>query len=109
MGQGLVGSIMGLSKMETREDLKIAASSLLGNLKRREKDWVIPQAFHLVSAEVPQGQGNVSDNAKTEFGTNGVSGARAGSAKSSVPQPAENTHKIYNPKAAEFLPNQPPP
>lgn len=49
MGQGLVSSILELGRSESREDLKIAASSLLGNLKRREKDWVLPQAFSLVS------------------------------------------------------------
>lgn len=50
MGLGLVSSISELSKSEVREDLKIAASSLLGNLKRREKDWVLPQAFHVPKA-----------------------------------------------------------
>ena len=48
MAQAQVASMMELSKSETREDLKIAATSLLGNLKRREKDWVLPQAFNLV-------------------------------------------------------------
>ena len=49
MGQGQVASIEELGRSETREDLKIAAMSLLGNLKRREKEWMIPQAFNLVS------------------------------------------------------------
>ena len=40
---------LGNGKSETREDLKIAARSLLGQLKRREKDWVLPQAFNLIS------------------------------------------------------------
>lgn len=53
MGLGLVNSISDLSKSEAREDLKIAASSLLGNLKRREKDWVLPQAFHVPKASNP--------------------------------------------------------
>ena len=48
MAQAQVASMMELSKSETREDLKIAATSLLGNLKRRERDWVLPQAFNLV-------------------------------------------------------------
>lgn len=51
MGQSQVTSITELSRSESREDLKIAATSLLGNLKRREKDWVIPQAFQCVSGE----------------------------------------------------------
>ena len=49
MGTQQVAFVTQLSKTETREDLKIAATSLLGNLKRREKDWVLPQAFNLVS------------------------------------------------------------
>ena len=49
MGHQLVNSITSLSKQETREDLKIAATSLLGNLKRREKDWVLQNAFGAVS------------------------------------------------------------
>lgn len=49
MGQNLLNSITDLSKSESREDLKVAAMSLMGALKRREKDWVLPQAFNLVS------------------------------------------------------------
>ena len=49
MGTQQIGFITQLSQNESREDLKIAAASLLGNLKRREKHWVLPQAFSLVS------------------------------------------------------------
>lgn len=49
MGKSLLDSITDLNKSETREDLKVAAMSLMGALKRREKDWVLPQAFSLVS------------------------------------------------------------
>ena len=48
MGQAQVASVFDLSKSESREDLKLAAMSLLGNLKRREKEWILPQAFSLV-------------------------------------------------------------
>ena len=48
MGHTLLNSITDLSKAESREDLKVAATSLIGGLKRREKEWVIPQAFSLV-------------------------------------------------------------
>lgn len=50
MGISLLGSITDLSKKESREDLKVAGLSLMGALKRREKDWVMPQAFSLVSS-----------------------------------------------------------
>ena len=48
MGISLLGSIEDLSKSDSREDLKVAGLSLLGALKRREKIWVMPQAFSLV-------------------------------------------------------------
>lgn len=38
------------SKPLAREDLWVAASSLLGALKKREKKWVLPQEFYIVSA-----------------------------------------------------------
>ena len=49
MGSNQLASITELSKNESREDLKIAATSLIGALKKREKNWVLPQAFSLVS------------------------------------------------------------
>ena len=49
MGNSQLESISHMSKTESREDLKIAATSLIGALKRREKDWMIPQAFSIVS------------------------------------------------------------
>ena len=49
MGRNQLESISDLSRSESREDLKIAAMSLIGALKRREKDWMLPQAFSLVS------------------------------------------------------------
>lgn len=52
MGNSLVSTVTDLSKTETREDLKVAATSLIGGLKRREKDWVMPQAFALVGVPI---------------------------------------------------------
>ena len=48
MGQHQLTSITEISQTETREDLKVAAASLLGALKKREKDWMMPQAFNVV-------------------------------------------------------------
>ena len=48
MGISILGSITELSKSDPREDLKVAGLSLMGALKKREKDWVMPQAFSLV-------------------------------------------------------------
>lgn len=105
MGQGQVSSVTELSKSESRVDLKIAATSLLGNLKRREKDWVLPQAFSLVSTEMSQVSENASHTPKNESSSNGANGVRATSTKPSTPQPEVDAPKTLNPKAADFLPN----
>lgn len=105
MGQSQMSNITDLSRSESREDLKIAATSLLGSLRKREKDWVLPQAFNLVSTEDSKIEGNVSYNAKTESGTNGLGGARPGSAKPTTPHPESSTTKILNPKATDFQPS----
>lgn len=51
MGSNMFDKVTALSKSETRADLKLAATSLLGDLKRREKFWMMPQAFRLVSID----------------------------------------------------------
>lgn len=105
MGQGQISSITELSKSESRVDLKIAATSLLGNLKKREKDWVLPQAFSLVSSEMTNVSVNSSHSPKNESSTNGLTGARSTSAKPATPQPDGDAAKTLNPKVADFLPS----
>lgn len=105
MGQAQVSSITELSKSESRVDLKIAATSLLGNLKRREKEWVLPQAFSLVSHVVIQISENASHTSKNESSTNGTAAARATPTKPVTPQPNGDMAKTLNPRAVDFLPN----
>ncbi|KAK8167163.1 transcription factor/nuclear export subunit protein 2-domain-containing protein, partial [Phyllosticta citribraziliensis] len=47
-GKTQLECVITLSKTETREDLKLAATSLIGDLKKRESSWLLPQAFRLV-------------------------------------------------------------
>lgn len=102
MGHALVRDINELIDNESRVDLKIALTSLLGNLKKREKEWVLPQAFSLVS---PQNRdaGTASHTSKNETSTNITAGVRATSVKPATPH-TEDTSKALNPKAADFLP-----
>ena len=88
MGKQIVEAVAKLSQNESRGDLKLAAASLLGNLKRMEKEWVMPQAFNLV-----------------ESGPNANNGGRAGSAKPSTPRPESEANNSLNPKAPEFQPS----
>ncbi|KAL8948342.1 MAG: hypothetical protein Q9222_005463 [Ikaeria aurantiellina] len=91
MGKVQGDCIEQLTKTEVnRADLNLAAASLLGNLRRREKEWVLPQAFSL---------------SPNDHGLNGAAAARSSSAKPSTPQPESETPKPLNPKAAAFEPN----
>ncbi|SMR60042.1 unnamed protein product [Zymoseptoria tritici ST99CH_3D1] len=47
MGKNMVDLVKLVSTTDTRSDLKLAAMSLLGPLKTREKLWVLPQAFRM--------------------------------------------------------------
>ena len=108
MGQSQLTSIGELSKSETREDLKVAATSLIGALKRREKDWVLPQAFNLVSITSTKSTEMDSDITKTEGGSATTNGVRSTSAKASTPRPEGDTAKPLNPKAPDFQPSPQP-
>ncbi|KAL9098813.1 MAG: hypothetical protein Q9163_005591, partial [Psora crenata] len=88
MGSNQLASITDLSKKEFREDLKIAATSVIGALKKREKEWLLPQAFNLI-----------------EGGQAAANGARATSARPSTPQSGNDASKLLNPKAPEFKPS----
>ncbi|KAI9652269.1 MAG: THO complex subunit 2 [Trizodia sp. TS-e1964] len=89
-GRDQLGSVTELIKNEKREDLKIAATSLLGNLKRREKFWVLPNAFNLSNTEKIDSTSNPG---------------RAISAKSVTPQPESGGVKSLNAAASLFKPN----
>lgn len=105
MGQNQLTSIGELSKSETREDLKVAATSLIGALKRREKDWVLPQAFNLVCTSSLDLSQMETDDTKTEGGSATTNGARSTSAKPSPPHLEIMTAKTLNPKAPDFQPS----
>ena len=103
MGQTQVTSITEISKSDPREDLKVAATSLLGSLKRREKSLVIPQAFQCVSnvnVTIPL---IFADTRQSEAVPNGTNG-RTGSAKPATPQP-DSDSKSLNPQAPGFQPS----
>ena len=105
MGQSQLTSIGELSKSETREDLKVAATSLIGALKRREKDWVLPQAFNLVGTSPLEPAQTDSDVAKTEGSSATNNGVRSTSAKPSTPRPESEAPRALNPKAPDFQPS----
>ncbi|TKA64426.1 hypothetical protein B0A49_07719 [Cryomyces minteri] len=88
MGKSIFESVTELSESEKREDLKLAATSLLGDLKRREKAWVLPQAFR---------QGDTASAAQKPV-------SRSTSIRPETPQRDSGTTKTLNAAAAEFKP-----
>lgn len=108
MGKQQAECIEQVMKSEVkREDLHLAAASLLGNLRRREKEWVIPQAFSLVSnaESQPHHLSTQPPQSRNESGVNGASAVRSGSAKPSAPQPSTEGGTSLNPKAPAFEPS----
>lgn len=87
-GRQLTDIAEALSEKETRNDLKLAALSLRGPLKNREKAWIMPQNFRL--------HGKEKDDSADE--------SRAPSARPETPQPGGATPKL-NAGAQEFKPS----
>jgi THO complex subunit 2 len=88
-GTQLTEIVKTLSERESRNDLKLAALSLRGPLKNREKAWVQPQAFRL----------NQNPN---------TGNSRTSSARPETPQPGAGMPKL-NAGAQEFQPTGPRP
>jgi THO complex subunit 2 len=89
MGHNMVKHVTALSNEESRQDLKLAAMSLLGPLKNREKQWILPQAFRINDAS--------KQSAKA--------GSRAPSVNPETPQGGADTPKL-SATAPEFKPGQ---
>ncbi|KAI9661612.1 MAG: THO complex subunit 2 [Bathelium mastoideum] len=47
MGNSQLSMISALARDDRRSDLQVAATTLLGSFRSREKSWVMPQAFHI--------------------------------------------------------------
>ncbi|KAJ6107359.1 hypothetical protein N7523_008682 [Penicillium sp. IBT 18751x] len=84
IGRDMLNCVNALSKNDERDDVKIPAASLIGDLNRREKKWMLPQAFNMVKT----GAGNQPP-------TDGKSG---------TPQPGSGTPNSLNASAPEFKP-----
>ncbi|KAF2142994.1 uncharacterized protein K452DRAFT_226106 [Aplosporella prunicola CBS 121167] len=90
MGKAQLECVQNLSKTETREDLKLAGTSLIGDLKKRESQWLLPQAFRLADPNATQPK--PGSRAATE-GPNGT------------PTPVSSQAKQLNASAPEFQPS----
>lgn len=90
IGRDMLNCVNNLSKNDERDDVKIPAASLIGDLNRREKKWMLPQAFNL--AKTPPG-------AEQKAGSHPPSDGNAG-----TPRPKSATPTPLNASAPEFKP-----
>ncbi|KAJ5084930.1 Semialdehyde dehydrogenase NAD-binding [Penicillium alfredii] len=93
IGRDMLNSVNNLSKNDDRDDVKIPAASLIGDLNRREKKWMLPQAFNLVKAQADAGQPKTGSVPPTDA-----------SGKPGTPGPQPTTSTQLNATAAEFNP-----
>ncbi|EEH46561.1 uncharacterized protein PADG_02659 [Paracoccidioides brasiliensis Pb18] len=98
IGRDMHTCVNNLKTMDPRDDVKIPAASLIGDLNRREKKWLLPQAFMIVSLPIC----NVE-----EYGANPPKNESLPSdkAKARTPQPQSTTPKSLNASAPDFKPS----
>lgn len=90
IGRDMLNCVNNLSQNDERDDVKIPAASLIGDLNRREKKWLLPQAFNLV---------------KTQPGADQKAGSQPPSeGKIGTPRPKSATPTPLNASAPEFKP-----
>lgn len=93
IGRDMLTSVNNLSKNDERDDVKIPAASLIGDLNRREKKWMLPQAFNLVKTPAEPAQPKAG------------SVTPADGAKADTPRPRTATPTSLNATAQEFKPS----
>ena len=54
IGRDMLNSVNNLSHNDERDDVKTPAASLIGDLNRREKKWMLPQAFMIAKGPAAQ-------------------------------------------------------
>ena len=90
IGRDMHTAVNNLSQNDERDDVKIPAASLIGDLNRRKKKWMLPQAFMISNQPIPKG----SQTDKTGKGT----GSRP---QSTTPTPFNATAPEFKPGPAE--------
>ncbi|PWY79111.1 hypothetical protein BO70DRAFT_387880 [Aspergillus heteromorphus CBS 117.55] len=85
IGRDMLASMNSLSQNDERDDVKIPAASLIGDLNRREKKWLLPQAF-MIASQPATGRG------------------ASATGKPGTPRPASGTPTPLNAAAVDFTP-----
>lgn len=69
IGRDMLKCVNHLSHNDERDDVKTPAASLIGDLNRREKKWMLPQAFNEIkgpAAQQPKNEPAPSEKSATE-------------------------------------------
>jgi THO complex subunit 2 len=108
MGKNLHSIVQHVSQHDSRDDLKLAALSLLGDLKKSEKTWLAPTAFSVVSPRIFEAITAASAKLKknrpaSASTTTPAAAGRTGSEAARTPQPPESQAKLKA-TAPEFKP-----
>lgn len=93
IGRDMLNCVNTLSKNDDRDDVKIPAASLIGDLNRREKKWMLPQAFNMVK-QPDGGQSKSGSQPPTDH-----------SGKPNTPGSQSPTSVPLNAAAPEFKPD----
>ena len=97
IGADLQKCVSTLAKLEdiAKADIRVPSAALMGDLNRREKQWVYPHAFSNVAQAAKKDPSNTTEAQRTGSPANGIA------SKSQTPQPQE---KFLNAAAPEFKP-----
>lgn len=101
IGRDMLACVNSLSQNDERDDVKTPAASLIGDLNRREKKWMLPQAFMIVSRT------NSSARLDTELTLQKNEPVPADKARARPSRPQSTTPKPLNAAAPEFKPSAP--
>ncbi|EFR00616.1 THO complex protein subunit 2 [Nannizzia gypsea CBS 118893] len=100
IGRDMQTCVTALTNSDPRDDIKIPSATLVGDLSRREKKWLLPQAFTILNPAATSGEpGNTPKNEAAGQEDKVASG------KPRTPQPQSTTSKPLNVNAPEFQPS----
>lgn len=95
IGRDMLNSVNNLSHNDERDDVKTPAASLIGDLNRREKKWMLPQAFMIA-------KGPTAQPAKNEPAPSDKTAAeKAGPRPSTTPTPLNAAAPPFKPPGSQ--------
>lgn len=98
IGRDILKSVNNLSQNDERDDVKTPAASLIGDLNRREKKWMLPQAFNEIKGPIPAQQ----HQQKTEQTPSDKAAAeKAGASGAGTPTPLNAAAPSFKPTGGQ--------